>query len=506
MTTQSKPFFIYIRKSTDESDRQVLSIQAQLFELHEYAKREQLTVLKVFEESRTAKSPGRPQFNLMLAEIEKGKAQGILAWHPDRLARNSVDGGRVVYLVDIGKILDLRFPTFRFEVSAHGKFMLNIAFCQSKYYVDNLSENIRRGLRQKLRNGVWPNRPPVGYVNDRNTRSITVDPRKAPLVRKAFELYATGQYPIHEVRRRINGLGLLSCTDKTMSTSNFQHTFKNPFFCGMMFFNGELYEGKHEPIISKRLFDEVQAVMERKSKPKTSTLKPYLYRGVFTCGECGCFITTETQKGYNYLRCTKRVSACTQRYVREETIAEQVDREIGKVALEAAIADLMVSELEKTREEAATAQAAAIERTKVDLAQCEKKIDILLDMRLSEQIGEQEYVSKKHILLNQKAELKGALTAFEDNRRNRFEPAIAFVNEAKNATILLAEGNPEKKRDFLRKIGSNFQLAEKRLSVELKNPWKIVADFNSASVSNTAACGENHKISNWRRGGDSNPI
>ena len=198
-------------------------------------------------------------------------------------------------------------------------------------------------------------------------------------------------------------------------------------------------------------------------------------------------------------------SACTQKYVREESIAEQVDREIGKVALEAAIADLVVGDLESTREEAATAQAAAIERTKADLAQCEKKIDILLDMRLSEQIGEQEYVSKKHILLNRKAELKGALTAFEDNRRNRFEPAIAFVNEAKNATILLAEGNPEKKRDFRRKIGSNFQLAEKRLSVELKNPWKIVADFNSASVSNLAACGENPKISNWRRGGDSNP-
>ena len=98
----------------------------------------------------------------MLSEIERGKAQGILAWHPDRLARNSVDGGRIVYLVDTGKIRDLRFPTFRFEPSAHGKFMLNIAFCQSKYYVDNLSENIRRGIRQKLRNGVWPSRAPIG--------------------------------------------------------------------------------------------------------------------------------------------------------------------------------------------------------------------------------------------------------------------------------------------------------------------------------------------------------
>ena len=498
MTMATKPFFIYVRKSTDESDRQVLSIQAQLFELHEFAKRGGLTVLKVFEESRTAKSPGRPQFNLMLAEIERGKAQGILAWHPDRLARNSVDGGRVVYLVDIGKIQDLRFPTFHFEPTAHGKFMLNIAFCQSKYYVDNLSENIRRGLRQKLRNGVWPNRPPVGYLNDRNTRSIVVDPKKAPLVRKAFELYATGQYPFHEVRRRINGLGLLSCTDKIMSTSNFQHTLKNPFYCGLMSFNGELYEGKHDPIISKRLFDEAQAVMERKSKPKTPTLKPYVYRGVFTCGECGCFITTETQKSHNYLRCTKRVSACTQKYVREETIAGQVDREITKVTLEAALADWMVAELENTREETARAEQTAQERVKEDLAQCEKKIDILLDMRLSEQIGEQEYVPKKHDLLVHKAELKGVLEAFADNRRNRFEPAIAFVKEAKDATILLAEGNPEKKRDFLRKIGSNLKVEDKRLSVELKNPWKIVAEFNSAFLSNIAACGENPKISNWR--------
>src|SRR5712671_5703565 len=123
-------FFIYVRKSTDESDRQVLSIQAQLFELHEFAKREGLTVIRTYEESRTAKAPGRPQFNLMLGEIEKGRAQGILAWHPDRLARNSVDGGRIVYLVDTEKIKDLRFPTFRFEASAHGKFMLNIAFSQ----------------------------------------------------------------------------------------------------------------------------------------------------------------------------------------------------------------------------------------------------------------------------------------------------------------------------------------------------------------------------------------
>ena len=505
MNASPHKFFIYVRKSTDESDRQILSIQAQLFELHEFAKREGLAVIHIYEESRTAKAPGRPQFNLMLSEIEKGKAQGILAWHPDRLARNSVDGGRVVYLVDTGKLQDLRFPTFRFEATAHGKFMLNIAFCQSKYYIDNLSENIKRGCRQKLRNGVWPARAPVGYLNDRNKRTVIPDPIKAPLVRKAFQLYATGNFPLQEIRNRINEIGLLSSTGKTLSTSNYQRMFKNPFYYGLMDFNGELHEGIHEPIISKRMFDEVQAVMAQKSKPKTSTLKPYLYRGVFRCGECGCVVTTETQKGHNYLHCTKRVSPCTQKYVWEEVIIGQVDHAIGRVALDAMIADKVVRELEGEREAAATKQQATIAQLTAEVAKCEKQMDLLLDMRLNEQIAEGEYVSKKHILVNRKAELRGQVETVEQNRKNRFEPAIQFVLEAKQATFLLSTGNQEQKRDFLRKIGSNLNLADKRLAVEFKNQWKILAEFNSDPASSgVPQCNFSQK-SKWRREGDSNP-
>jgi len=149
-------FFIYIRKSTDESDRQILSIESQVDELKEFAQKENLEIAKTFIESQTAKEPGRPVFDEMLSRIEKGEAGGILAWHPDRLARNSVDGGKIIYLVDTGKILSLKFPTFWFENTPQGKFMLNIAFGQSKYFVDNLSENTKRGLRQKLRRGEWP--------------------------------------------------------------------------------------------------------------------------------------------------------------------------------------------------------------------------------------------------------------------------------------------------------------------------------------------------------------
>ena len=131
---QTKKIFLYARKSTDEPERQVLSIEAQMFELREYAKKEGLNIVREFVESKTAKEPGREIFNEMIANIEKNEAEGILAWHPDRLARNSIDGGRIIYLVDTGKITTLKFPTFWFDPTPQGKFMLSIAFGQSKYY------------------------------------------------------------------------------------------------------------------------------------------------------------------------------------------------------------------------------------------------------------------------------------------------------------------------------------------------------------------------------------
>jgi hypothetical protein len=176
-----------------------------------------------------------------------------------------------------------------------------------------------------------------------------------------------------------------------------------------------------------------------------------------------------------------------------------------RVALESILTDAMVNELERDREEAARGQKAAITRCKADLTACEKQIDLLLDMRLNEQISEPEYVSKKHVLVNRKAELKGKLEAFEQNRKNRFEPVIRFVLEAKAATILLADGNPERKRDFLKKIGSNFQVAEKSLAVEFKNHWNLLAEFNSDPTTILARQRGNPLESNWRRGGDSNP-
>jgi site-specific DNA recombinase len=183
---QTKKFFVYARKSTDDKDRQVRSIADQLSELQEIAKKENLEIVDIFVEKQTAKMPGRPIFGEMITRLEAGEAQGILAWHPDRLARNSIDGGRVIYLVDTKIILDLKFSTFWFDPTPQGKFMLSIAFSQSKYYVDNLSENIKRGQRNKVKNGIWPQSAPIGYINDNSTKTLFLDEVKAPIYKTSF--------------------------------------------------------------------------------------------------------------------------------------------------------------------------------------------------------------------------------------------------------------------------------------------------------------------------------
>ena len=262
-------YFIYTRKSTDSEERQILSIESQLSELKEFAAKEKLEIVASLCEAQTAKEPGRKIFGEMLDRICAGEAGGILAWHPDRLARNSIDGGKVIYLLDTGKLLDLKFPTFWFNSTPQGKFMMNIAFGQSKYYIDNLSENIKRGHRAKLRKGIWPNFAPLGYSNNPKTRAIDIDSEKAPLVRKAFELYATGEYTLKAVAIILDQAGLRSYKGNVLSVSCVQRLLQNPIYYGVFSFNGEIYDGTHEPIISKKLFDSVQQVMSNRGKKET---------------------------------------------------------------------------------------------------------------------------------------------------------------------------------------------------------------------------------------------
>ena len=499
-------YFLYARKSTDEPDRQILSIEAQLAELRDYAQKNGLPIVREFIESKTAKEPGRELFNDMVAQMEQGAAQGIVAWHPDRLARNSIDGGRIIYLVDIGKITALKFPTFWFDPTPQGKFMLSIAFGQSKYYVDNLSENVHRGLRQKLRNGTWPGRAPLGYINDLGTKTILPDKDRVEFVRKTFELYASGNYSLAELRRTMNAVGLKGPRQRgALSISNYQYVLQNPIYYGLMRFRGELYEGKHKPLITKALFDQCQEMFKRKSKPqprKGKTMKPFVYRGAFRCASCGCFITTETQKGHNYLHCTKRKQPCSEPFVREEEVDKQVRGLLKGVSLPPALAAEALDNVNKEELEAAQAGERAAQNLRDKLVILTDQLGQLLDLVLQGSINQSEYVAKKAQLVNEKKEIENKLAAFARQGANRFEPLKRFYKLCVDVGESAAAGNPADNLQKLKNIGSNLIIGGKKINLKLNFPaaetekLHALPGFGSADFCNSV---------NWRPLRDSNP-
>jgi site-specific DNA recombinase len=311
-------FFLYARKSTDVEDKQVRSIEDQIAELRAFAKQENLNIVDVFIEKQSAKIPGRPIFNEMLDKIEKGEANGILAWHADRLARNSVDGGRIIYLLDTGKLASLKFPTLWFENTPQGKFMLNIVFGQSKYYVDSLSENTKRGLRQKVRRGEYPSFAPIGYINDSRNKTIIVDKKKAKIIKEAFELYAKGNSRLEDICDFLAQRGIKSRGGKRIHKTRATFILSNPFYTGLFKYGGELHEGKHEPIIAKKIFDKVQEVLKQRGRPQHKTkYEPQPFCGLLRCGTCGMMITGEyrikkqkngNEHHYIYYHCTKKTN------------------------------------------------------------------------------------------------------------------------------------------------------------------------------------------------------
>src|SRR3989339_1956356 len=335
-------YIIYARKSTESEERQVRSIESQVSELREFAAKEKLEIVASLCEAKTAKEPGRMKFAEMLSFLEAGKADGILSWNPDRLARNSIDGGQIIYLLDTGKIKDLKFPTHWFENTPQGKFMLNIAFGQSKYYVDNLSENVKRGNRQKLRNGVWPNKAPLGYKNIVENKSIDIDPEKAKVIKKAFELFADGKTSYAGITRFLFNNGVMSGKGKPLKIDKISQMFRKKFYIGTMEFNGEEFPASHPTFISKQLFEKVQERTKKLSRPR-ETNHDFAFSGLMRCGECGATITAEqhikhykrtnrTVK-YIYYRCTKKIKACSQPYLEENNLFDQLKSEIGPSAL-----------------------------------------------------------------------------------------------------------------------------------------------------------------------------
>jgi len=469
-------FFLYARKSTDVEDKQVLSIEAQLHELRDYAKRENLNIAREFVEKQSAKIPGRPIFNEMMKCIEKGDADSILAWHPDRLARNSIDGGKIIYLLDTEKLAGLKFPTFWCDSTSQGKFMLNMAFGQSKYYVDSLSENTKRGLRQKVRNGDYPTLAPVGYINDSRTKTVVVDRKKAKVIKQAFEFYVKGGNRLEDVSNFLAKHNIFSKSGKRIHKSRATSILSNPFYTGLFRYGGELHEGKYEPIISKKLFDQAQEMLKLRGKPDRKPKNdPQPFCGLISCASCGMMITGEYKvkkqmngnvHEYIYYHCTKKnkMVKCEEPCIRQEKLDRQLSSLIQKVSLPKNWAEELNRLALQDHGKSAQSLTACVKEKSEKISSLSQRLERLLNGYLDQDIEREVYREQKSKLLLSKKSLEEEIYNLSHKQNDWLEPFQNWLKVAQNLDKIASDSDLFAKKVCAKEIfGSNLLLGEKTL-------------------------------------------
>lgn len=344
---ESLRYCLYARKSTESEERQVLSIDSQIKEMLQIAEREGLEVIDIRRESHSAKDSGqRPVFKELLADIKRERFNGILTWAPDRLSRNGGDLGSVVDLMDQKLLLEIRTYGQVFTNSPNEKFLLMILGSQAKLENDNRGVNVKRGLRMKCEMGLWPTCAPTGYINIRNSdrKCIVVpDPERASMLKKMFEKVAyekwSGRKLYHWLKFDIN---FKSKGNKNISLSNIYRILQTHFYYGPFEYprgGGNWYQGVHEPIITKELFDLTQEQLKRDRIVRDS--KEFAFTKLITCGICGSGITADEKykklkngntASYIYYGCTRsRDLTCKLGYIREEKLIQQMLRVIDEI-------------------------------------------------------------------------------------------------------------------------------------------------------------------------------
>ncbi|MFA6897066.1 MAG: recombinase family protein [Patescibacteria group bacterium] len=342
-------YCLYARKSTESDERQALSIESQVKEMLQIAERENLEVTEIRREAKSAKDSGnRPIFRELIGDIDQGKFNAILTWAPDRLSRNAGDLGSLVDLMDEKKLLGIRTYGQTFSNSPNEKFLLMILCSQAKLENDNRSINVKRGLRTRCEMGLWPTCPPTGYFKEKRVDhkgQCLIDPERGPVIKQMFEKVAyeqwSGRKLYNWLRFDLNFRTALG--KKHLSLGNIYRLLDNTFYYGPFEYprgSGNWYQGKHEPIITKELFDLVQEQMKNSQLARRENIE-FAFTKIMKCGLCGSGISaTEKFKklkngDYNrhvYYGCTKaKDKNCKCGYISEEDLIKQLQKKIDKL-------------------------------------------------------------------------------------------------------------------------------------------------------------------------------
>ncbi|MEX0957314.1 MAG: recombinase family protein [Rhizobiaceae bacterium] len=466
-----KKCFGYVRVSTAKQGEGV-SLEAQRDAILAFAERNDITVTKWFEELETAAKRGRPIFSAMLRELRQRRADGVVLHRVDRGARNAFDWARIGELSDAG--IDVHFAADSLDFrSRGGRLTADIQAVIAADYIRNLREETIKGLYGRLKQGIYPFKAPIGYLDNGGGKGKTIDPVRGPLVKRAFKLYATGRHSIRSLQAELARQGLCTGRGRPLSKGAVENLLQNPFYTGIIRIkrNGQVFEGTHEPLISPTLFETVQAVRTGGRPVKKFTRHSHTYRSLFKCQNCGWSMIPERQKGHVYYRCQQ--PDCPTNSIREEALEGAVVAILNMVEQ----SDDTIAAITAAVERWASKHSYAADRQNLNLQlrNVESRLDQLTDALLEQLIDKETFNRKKEALLVQKAGLERKLA---EMGQKQVDPTLvrSFLERIKSLAEHYVFAPPEEKRVIAEIATSNRTVWQKNVYLEPSNWLKAAQD------------------------------
>ncbi|MBI4158445.1 MAG: recombinase family protein [Candidatus Yanofskybacteria bacterium] len=490
----------YRRKSTDD-ERQVLSLRSQKDEMER--RFPHMKTVELDPESVSAFKPyKRPVFKKMLEMVEAGKVQGIVAWHPDRLSRNPIDAAQIIYLLDTGKLKDLKFCSYHFDNSPEGKMMLQIVMSQSKYSSDKLSKDVKRGMDTKANtSGYRPGLAPLGYLNSntniRGTEIIFNDPKRFNLVKQVWQLMLTGNYTVPALLRIVNEEIHLTQPatkkrpERKLTLNVLYGMFTSSFYYGWYEWpmgSGNWVKGNPEAMITEKEFDHVQFLLGRKGRPRPKNHK-FAFTGVMKC-VCGAAITAEEkfkkQKNgkvhhYIYYRCTRKINPnCTQKAIEVKNLVKQIDEILEKITISERFQKWALYYLHEVRKEEAKTREDTISAKHKEYERTTTQLDNLVLKYTSPEnkdgqiLTDEEYIPLRSRLLKIKSDLAEELKHQDKKIEEWVEITERTFNFARYARMNFAEGSLELKKSIFACLGSDLLLEDQKVRFILRKPFNFI--------------------------------
>ncbi len=483
-------YVIYCRKSSESDERQIQSLSDQITTIMTFVSSHGLEIIgDPLQESKSAKIPGRPIFDQLIQMIEDGVTNGIILLNPSRLSRNTVDTGRIIYLMDQGKLQEVVTPYQTFKNNPYDKFMLNLLCTQAKLENDNKSVNIKESLQLKAERGVFPGKARPGYRNNhekpQGLRDISAHPIYFPLMRKLMDTALTGNYSVEGLVRVAGDLGIRSSKGgKPIAKSWMHRLLRDPFYTGRFLYGGKLYRGQHPALMTDDEFNLLQDIVEGRAKGRQQK-HDFALNGLISCGECRYCVTAEehTRRYKNgksqvfaYYHCTKKGNIkCNQGYTSLNNLEGQFISELEQLELDKEFEDLAFEALDIVKEQDTSVINGSFEALQLALDGVNKRIDNLVMLKISPDnsdaslLSDQEFADRKRVLLLDKEKITQQLSKLDPNGSKWVEMAEDSFNFSIKAASKFKDKNTvtEDKKLIFKVVGSNPILLDQNLQIQL---------------------------------------